>query len=250
MMLVSIITPSYNSATTIARCIESIKAQDYPHIQHIVIDGGSTDDTIQILGQSGVRFISEPDAGIYHAMNKGVGMATGEIIHILNSDDWYSENDVVSTMVTLMASNKYDICHAYVAQVNAKGDEVWRVGADTKKDQLFQKMKVAHPACFVRATVYQRYGDFSSGFKIAADYDFILRVWPKVKVGFLPKCIVQMQMDGVSNGNPVRSYKESMAVALVHGKGVLPTLNTFCYECIKHYLVMLMRKFGYKNHRT
>lgn len=243
-MKVSVITPAFNSAATIARCLDSVKAQNYADIEHIVVDGGSTDGTVELLRQSGVRYISEPDAGIYHAMNKGVRMASGEIIHILNSDDWYSANDVVSTMVELMVSGNYDLCHAYVAQVNAQGKEVWRIGGEITKKQLFQKMKVAHPSCFVRASVYQRFGDFGSGFRIAADYDFILRIWSKIKVGFLPKRIVQMQIDGVSNVNPVRSYKESMAVALVHGKGVLSALVTFCYECVKHYLVLLVRKLN------
>jgi glycosyltransferase involved in cell wall biosynthesis len=240
-MKVSVITPTFNSAATVARCLDSVKAQNYADIEHIVVDGGSTDGTVELLRQSGVRYISEPDAGIYHAMNKGVRMATGEIIHILNSDDWYSANDVVSTMVNLMESGKLDVGHAQISQVDARGGEVCVNGADVSKEQLLKKMKVAHPSCFVRSSVYRRFGDFSQGFRIAADYDFILRIWGKVKVGFLPKRIVQMQMDGVSNSNPVRSYKDSMAVSLVHGRGVLPALITFCYECVKHYAVMFVR---------
>jgi|SRR6185369_7194019 len=248
-MLVSVVTPTYNSAATITRCIDSVRAQDYSHIEHLVIDGGSTDGTVELLNQMGVRYLSEPDAGIYHAMNKGVRMATGEIIHILNSDDWYSANDVVSTMVSFMESGKYDICHAYIAQVNPEGDEICINGADVSKAQLLNKMRVAHPSCFVRSAVYRRLGDFSQGFGIAADYDFVLRIWARVKVGFLPKRVVQMQLAGASSGNPVRSYKESMAVSLVHGKGVIPALVIFCYECVKHYLVLFARKFGYRNRR-
>jgi len=248
-MQVSVITPSYNSAVTIVRCIESVKAQTYPDIEHLVIDGGSTDGTVELLRQNGVRYISEPDAGTYHAMNKGVRMATGEIIHILNSDDWYSSNDVVSSMVNLMEAGKYDLCNAYIAQVNPKGDEVCVNGADVSRAQLLNKMRVAHPSCFVRSSVYQRFGDFSQGFAIAADYDFVLRIWGRVKAGFLPKRIVQMQLAGASSGNPVRSYKESMAVSLVHGKGVIPSLVIFCYECVKHFLILLARKLGYRNRR-
>jgi len=238
---VSVITVSYNSVATIARCIESVRSQTYPEIEHIVIDGGSTDGTVDLLREMGAHYLSEGDAGIYHAMNKGVRLASGEIVHILNSDDWYSANDVVSTMVDLMESDKYDVCHAYVSQVNEQGHEVCRIGADVSKEQLFQKMRVAHPSCFVRASVYQRFGDYSTGFRIVADYDFILRIWSKVRIKFLPRIIVQMQWGGVSNSNPVRSYKESMAVALVHGKGVIPAFVTFCYECVKHYFVMCIR---------
>ncbi|NOS89316.1 MAG: hypothetical protein HOP34_12425 [Methylococcaceae bacterium] len=173
--------------------------------------------------------------------------ALGLVGLILNSDDWYSANDVISEMVRFMEFGQYDVSHAYVAQVDLQGNEIWRIGGEVSKKQLFQKMKVAHPSCFVRASVYQRYGDFSSGFRIAADYDFIMRIWSKVKVGFLPRRIVQMQMEGVSNGNPVKSYKESMAVSLIHGKGVLPAIASFYYECIKHYLIMLARIFGYRN---
>lgn len=239
---VSVVTPAYNSVATIARCVDSVKAQTYSDIEHIVIDGGSTDGTVELLREMGVRCLSEPDAGIYHAMNKGVRMASGEIIHILNSDDWYSANDVVAMMVDLMESGDFDVCHAYVAQVDAKGSEISRIGADVSKDQLFQKMRVAHPSCFVRASVYHEFGDYSSCFKIVADYDYILRIWSNVKVGFLPKVIVQMQWGGISNSNPVKSYKESMAVALLHDKGVLPALITFCYECVKHFIVVRIRQ--------
>lgn len=241
-MKVSVITPAFNSAATIARCINSIKAQSYAEIEHIVVDGGSRDGTVELLRQSGVIFISEPDAGIYHAMNKGIRMATGEIIHILNSDDWYSDNNVVTTMVEFMESGKHDLCHAQIAQVDSFGNEVCVNGADVERSKLLVKMRVAHPSCFVRASVYQRYGDFSQGFRIAGDYDFILRIWDKVNVGFLPKQIVKMQMDGMSSINPVRSYKDSMAVTLTHGRGVIPALLTFCYECVKHFAVMFVRR--------
>lgn len=247
-MKISIITPSYNSAATIKRCVESIKSQTYADIEHIVIDGGSTDGTVELLHEIGVRCLSEPDAGIYHAMNKGVRFSSGEIIHILNSDDWYAANDVVSSVVFLMESGKYDICHAYVSQVDSFGNEVWRIGGDVRIGHLLHKMKVAHPSCFVRSSVYQRFGDFSCGFKIAADHDFVLRTWGKVKIAFLPKCIVKMQMDGVSNRSPLLSYKESMAVALVHGKGLFPALFSFYYECIKHYSVIFLRRLGYRNY--
>jgi glycosyltransferase involved in cell wall biosynthesis len=249
-MKVSVITPSFNSAATIARCIDSVKAQTYPNIEHIVIDGGSTDGTVELLHKAGVHCLSESDSGIYHAMNKGVRIATGEIIHILNSDDWYSANDIVSTMVDLMESGKYDVCHAYVAQVTAQGEEVCVIGADAGKSQLLNKMKVAHPSCFVRSSVYQRFGDYSQGFNISADHDFILRLWPRVKVGFLAKVIVQMQWGGMSNSNPLKSYKESMAVALVHGKGVMPALIRFCYECVKHFISMPLRKLRRLSKKT
>lgn len=242
MICVSVITPTYNSKSCIARCVESINTQTYPNIEHIVIDGGSTDGTLELLRELGVRCISEPDAGIYHAMNKGIRLATGEIVHILNSDDSYSGADVIATMVEMMESGKYDLCHAQISQVDAKGNEVCVNGANVEKAKLLKKMKVAHPSCFVRASVYHRFGDFSQGFRVAGDYDFILRVWGKVKVGFLPRRIVKMQMDGMSSGNPVRSYKESMAVTLTHGRGVIPALFTFCYECIKHYAVMFVRQ--------
>lgn len=215
-----------------------------------MIDGGSNDGTVEILRQRGVKHISESDAGIYHAMNKGIRKASGEIIHILNSDDWYSSNTIVSEMVNLMKEGNYDLCHACVAQVNATGEQIWTIGSNVSKDKLLKKMKVAHPSCFVRASVYEKFGDFSSGFKIAGDYEFILRIWGNVKVGFLRKDIVQMQMDGISNTSPVKSYKESMAIALMHGRGILPSIITFGCECIKHYLIIIMRRFGYKKRVT
>lgn len=241
------ITPTFNSNATIERCVSSIKAQTYPDIEHIVIDGGSNDGTVELLHDLGVRYISEEDAGIYHAMNKGVRLASGEIIHILNSDDWYTDSNVISMMVEVMESGGYDLCHAQIAQVNMLGYKVCINGASVEKAQLLRKMKVAHPSCFVRTSVYRRYGDFSQGFRVAGDYDFILRIWDKINIAFVPKQIVQMQINGISSNNPIRSYKESMAVTLVHGKGVIPALFIFCYECIKHYVVMFFRNKQYQS---
>ena len=120
-MKLTVITPTLNSAATIRNCIESIRTQDYPDIEHLVIDGGSTDATLDIVNSYGITCVSEPDAGIYDAFNKGIRAATGDIVHILNSDDQYTAPDCVSTVMSLMKERKLDLCHGYAEQVTRDG---------------------------------------------------------------------------------------------------------------------------------
>lgn len=239
IMKVTIVTPVYNGALTIERCIKSILSQDYGAIEHIVIDGGSSDGTIDILERYGVNYVSESDAGIYHAMNKGISLASGCCIHILNSDDFYISNTVVSDAINLMKKGGYDLVHAYICQVTKERN--LRVGGDFKFDQLKKSMKVAHPSCFVKKSIYDRYGNYSQGFKIAADYDFILRVWGRINVGFLNETIVEMDGNGLSNMSAMNSYKNSLAVHLAHGYSIFYAFPVFVFQLAKHYMSRLLR---------
>lgn len=240
-MKLTVVTPAFNSAATLRDCLESVRAQDYPHIEHIVIDGGSQDDTVSILKEYGVAYVSERDAGIYDAFNKGVRKASGEIVHILNSDDRYAANDCVSAVMSLMQEQRLDLCHGYAEQVTAAGQHFRRIGKDLTRRELLAKMRVAHPATFIARSVYAQYGDYSVGFKIAADHDFLLRIWDKVKVGFLPKTLVRMRVGGVSTSQFVRSYRESMAAAIINGHAPFRAYVRYNYEIGKNALLALVR---------
>jgi glycosyltransferase involved in cell wall biosynthesis len=236
--LVSIVTPTYNAAATIAACCDSVAGQDYAPIEHIVVDAASTDGTVAALKSRGVRYESAPDAGIFDGMSKGVRLASGEFVHILNADDHYAHPSVLSKVVAAMTEQGWDLCHARAAQITASGRLVRVVGRDVDKRHLLRKMRVAHPTVVLRRSVYQQYGAFSIGFRVSADYEFLLRIWDRVRVGFIDEVLVHMLIGGNSNRpeNLVPAYRESLAAAVIHGAHPAPAALRCSYEIAKHRL--------------
>lgn len=217
-MKISIITVAYNSAKTIEDTIQSVLSQDYNAIEYIIIDGGSTDGTMDIVNryQDQISIIvSEPDKGIYDGMNKGVALATGEVVGILNSDDFYANPTVLSHIATKFDS-KTDAVYAdlvYVDQIET--DKVIRKWISGIYEQgAFKKgWMPPHPTLFVKNEIYKKFGSYSLKLRSAADYEFMLRVIHKhqIKLNYLPEIIVQMRAGGVSNAslkNRVKANKE------------------------------------------
>jgi len=240
---VSVVTAAFNAVSTIQRCCESVIGQDYTPLEHVVVDGGSRDGTVDVLRKCGVRYESGPDAGLYDALSKGVRMARGEFVHIMDADDWYAHPSVLSSVVAEMTAHNWDVCHGRAAHVTAS-DRVVRVfGRDLDKRSLLKKMRVAYPTVVVRRAVYEQYGAFSVGFRVAADYEFLLRVWDHVRVGFLDKVLVHVAIGGISTRaeNVVRSYRESMAAAVIHGAHPAPATIRCSYEIAKHRLFFARR---------
>ncbi|CAC9483898.1 Glycosyl transferase, family 2 [uncultured Gammaproteobacteria bacterium] len=208
-MKISIITVVYNNQNTINNAIDSVLNQTYENIEYIIIDGASTDGTVDIVKSYGNKidkFISEPDNGIYDAMNKGIVLATGDIIGILNADDFYADNTVLATVVEKMQYEGADSLYAdldFAQQDNVnKTVRKWR--SKPYKTDLFKNgWHPAHPTFFVRKNIYDKYGRFNLEFKISADYEIMLRflVKHKISVIYLPKVLVKMRIGGVSNGN-------------------------------------------------
>lgn len=214
-MKISIITPSYNSAATIARTINSVIAQNYSDLEYIIIDGVSTDDTAKIVSsyqnKININFISEPDNGIYDAMNKGIKMASGDIVGILNSDDLFSGDDVLSTIADAFANNQADIVYGdiqYFSDNPKKIIRYWETG-EYKNSKLNNGWTIPHPALFVKKTVYDLAGLYDSNFKIAGDYEFILRILKKhnFSLKYIPKVFVKMFAGGVS-GRDLKNRKK------------------------------------------
>ena len=210
-MKVSIITATYNSAGTISECMDSVLNQNYSNIEYIIMDGGSEDDTIAIIKQaakshSNIIFKSEPDKGIYDALNKGIALATGTVIGFVHSDDYLADTDVISSLVETFdienADGVYGDLH-YVAFDNT--DKIIRnwVSKPYKKKLLKKGWMPAHPSLFLKKEIYDTYGLFSMSYKIAADYDFILRVFQQknLKFHYLQKTIIKMRVGGASNGS-------------------------------------------------
>lgn len=186
-MLVSIITVCYNSEKTIAQTIESVLRQSYQEIEYIVVDGRSTDNTMKIVENYREKFagrmkmISEPDKGIYDAMNKGIHMASGELIGILNSDDYYEDN-AVEIMANAMTEEKYQILYGEMRTwKDAREEAVGLLTHTFLRDRM-----IYHPACFVSKSIYTDFGGFDMQYPSVADYDFMLRMAEKKEVKFYP----------------------------------------------------------------
>lgn len=220
MLTVSIITVSYNSENTIIDTIESVINQDYPFIEYIIVDGNSKDGTMNIIGGYGSkiqRVISEPDKGIYDAMNKGLQLASGDIVGILNSDDYYVDNTVISNVAACFEVAAVDAMYSDLLYVNTKkGVErvvrYWKSGMYNRNRFLFGWMP-PHPTFFVRRSVYKSYGDFNLTLKSAADYEIMLRFLYKHSISctYLPKVTIKMRTGGVSNAslnNRIRANRE------------------------------------------
>ena len=218
-MKVSIITATYNSAKTIIDTILSVNSQDYKDIEHIIIDGKSKDNTLELIKNTPnrvVKIISEPDKGIYDAMTKGIALATGDIIGILNSDDFYTSSSVITDIVNTFQQGEYEGVYGNLEYVDENNtDKViryWKSKPYAKG--LFKKgWHPAHPTFFVRKEVYDKYGKFNLKYKIGADYEIMLRFIEKnkIKVGYIPKTLVKMRLGGASNQsikNIIKANKE------------------------------------------
>lgn len=211
---VSIITCTYNSAATLHFNLESVLRQHYKNIEQIIIDNQSTDDTLKIAGDySQVKLIvSEPDHGIYDAMNKGIKMATGDIIGILNSDDYLGGPDVIEDIVNTFKETNCDATYGNLIYVKNKHPEriqrVWITG-NFKRRQFYYGWMMPHPTLYIKREIYQKYGSFHTGFKLAADYELILRLLMKfqIKAIHIDKVLVYMRAGGAGNKNVKRRLK-------------------------------------------
>lgn len=207
-MKISIITVCYNSAETIESTLKSVSSQDYPDIEYILVDGGSTDATLDIVKRykNVSILVSEPDEGIYDAMNKGIGLATGDVIGTLNADDFYVGNSVVSDVAKIFKDNTVDACFADLVYVNQNNTDkivrYWK--SKSYQPGLFKKGWVpAHPTFFVKKSVYEKFGVFDLEYKIAADFELLFRLIEtnKIRTVYLPKVIVKMRLGGTTNKN-------------------------------------------------
>ena len=207
-MKVSIITVVLNNAEYIEECIQSVISQDYENIEYIVIDGGSTDGTIDNIKKYAGKinlWISEPDKGIYDAINKGIGMSGGDIIGILHSDDLYYDKRVISNIVDAFSKN---VDSVYADLVYVKRDNPEKV-VRYYDSSIFQISKFAygwmpaHPTFFAKKNIYDKYGSYKADYVIAADYELLVRFYAKFGIShsYLPKVIVKMRSGGVSTRN-------------------------------------------------
>ena len=229
MILISIVTVSYNSSSTISNTLRSVAIQQHPSIEHIIVDGASTDDTIAIVRREGAhvaRIISEPDQGIYDAMNKGLAMATGELIGFLNSDDEFADATVLSDVAEAFLDGKADYVYGDIQMINAGGQVVrdWRTGEVPSKG--LTNMQIPHPALFVRRSLLNKINPpFDPSYRISADLKQQLIFINKLrsKGVYISRPLTRMSMGGASTEgfrSYVAGWKESaQAYNEVFGKG-------------------------------
>jgi glycosyltransferase involved in cell wall biosynthesis len=206
-MKVSLLTVSYNSSVTIRDTINSVLSQDYKDIEYIIVDGASKDNTVEIIKSFGIKidkWISEPDKGIYDAMNKAIKMATGEVIGILNSDDFYSTTNIVSQVAKVFHDTTVDAVFGDLVFVDP--DNLKKVvrkysSAKWRPEKFAKGFMPAHPTFFVRRKYYEQIGLFKTDYKIAADYELLIRFLyvHKLKYKYLPLNMVTMRKGGVSS---------------------------------------------------
>lgn len=216
-MKVSIITPSLNSEKTIEQTINSVLNQRYTDFEYIIIDGNSSDHTVDIIKEyislfgGRMRYISEKDDGIYDAMNKGIKLARGNVIGIINSDDWY-EKDALEKVVNFFSNNDTDVIYGKmnILTENAQLEEypVCDLSA------LWYKMVIPHPTVFVRREIYKRYGVFNTQYNLSADYELMLRFYSQnVKFSFVDSVLANFRLGGESQHNRIHCIKEGYDIS-------------------------------------
>lgn len=232
-MKVSIITSCYNREATVCGAIESVLAQDYPDIEYIVVDGASKDGSMEVIQKYQdkiTRVISEPDHGMYEAINKGIQMATGDVIGLVHSDDFLYDEHVISDVVKEFERTGADFVY---------GDGIFVNAADTKrvvrnwKGGSYSRWKVKcgwlplHPTCYVRRDVMLREGLYNESYKIAADTDLLVRYLYKadLKVSYLKRKIVRMRMGGLSTDSAKRRMMWDEDIRVYRNHGFRPVLT-------------------------
>lgn len=214
---ISVVTAVHNRADTIAATMASVHAQTWRDVEHIVIDGASTDGTLQTLeGYRGriAQFVSEPDHGVYDALNKGIARASGDVIGFLHSDDEYASTSVLAKVAAAFEDPKVDAIYGDLVYVSQRDPShvvrYWRAG-QCSRTKLAWGWMPPHPTLYVRRELYERFGGFDTRYRIAADYESMLRLMWKhqVRAAYLPEVLVRMRTGGLSNRSLVTMLRKS-----------------------------------------
>lgn len=234
-MKLSIITAVFNRESSIGQAMRSLQSQTYPHVEHIVVDGESGDDTLSVvksLADQSTVIISEPDKGIYDALNKGIALATGDAIGILHSDDQFSHSGVLQRVAETFANGDVDIVYGDLDYVDRRsGTQVirrWKAGKFWP-GRLKRGWMPPHPSVFLARSVIEKHGVYDTDYAIAADYDALIRYFrdPDLRTAYLPETLVNMRVGGASNASLraiIRKSSEDYRTLRRHGIGGWTTL--------------------------
>ena len=216
-MKISVVTAVWNRAATVGGAIDSVAGQTHPHIEHLVIDGASTDGTIaevEARRSSGMVVVSEPDRGIYDALNKGLARSTGEVVGLLHSDDFFADERVIERIAAAFADPAIDAVYGDLDYVSATDPariiRHWRAGEATPA-KLRRGWMPPHPTLFVRRHVFETHGAYDTQYRIAADYDAVLRWFGKAGItsAYIPEVLVKMRVGGESNASLAKILRKS-----------------------------------------
>lgn len=247
-MKISIITATYNSSSTLRYTIESILRQDYRDIEYIVIDGGSKDDTLSIIKEFEPRFegkmrwISEPDNGLYYAMNKGIALATGDYVGILNSDDFYTSSDILSSIAKAIEKYKVDAVYGDIHYVNSNDLQTpvrYYSSKSFKRWKMRYGFMPAHPSFYCKRKCYTDFGNFDTTFKIGADFEHLLRLIfvNNISTKYIHKDFVTMRTGGISTSGLSSHkliYRDHMRA---YSKNKV--YSNFCFEACRYIYKVL-----------
>jgi len=219
-MKISIITVVLNNKSYVEDCINSVLNQKYNNVEYIIVDGGSTDGTIDIIkkhAKSIQIWISEPDQGIYDAMNKGIKIASGDVIGFLNADDVYYDSDVLVNIASVMKNSHTDACYSDLVYVDKNNlNKVVRYWRSCEfQTGFFRKGWVpAHPTFFARKSIYDQYGTFDLSYKLAADFELMARFLErhKIRVKYIPMVSVKMRVGGTTNKSLTNIVKQNLEI--------------------------------------
>lgn len=239
-MKITIITVCFNSEKTIEQTIKSVFEQTYKDIEYLIIDGGSRDQTLSILNKykrANLRILSEPDNGIYDAMNKGIYYANGKIIGYLNSDDFYHNPFVIEKIANAFNLKKVDCVFGDIVYVNKSNTDLiqrhW-LNTDFYPGAFIKGWHPPHPAFFVKKSIYEKYGNYDLSFEISSDFELMLRLIEKYKISsyYLPELIVKMRAGGESGKNIRNIFIGNMNVLRAFKKNNIP-VNRIMYLLIR-----------------
>lgn len=244
-MLFSIITVCYNSEKTIERTIKSVLNQTNKDYEYIIIDGGSTDNTLNIVMQyessfeGKLKYISEKDNGIYDAMNKGISMANGELIGLLNSDDYYELNALEIMQDKYNTLDDKDKKHLVMYGFQRIVKDEKELAVELYSHENLDKQMISHPTCFVSRDTYKDFGMFDTKYRSASDYDFMMRLYHKTDTVFVPiyKVITNFERGGMSASGV--GQKETAMIR--HEYGLVPKSRIW-YESVHGFIVRVYRK--------
>ena len=245
MVKISIITVCFNSEETINRTIKSVKDQKYKNLEYIIIDGGSTDKTLEIIKQNKNLvscLISEPDYGLYHAMNKGIALSTGEIVGFLNSDDVYVHSNILEQIGNLFKRKKIEACYGdiyYTTKFDRNNVKRYWKSDCFSKGSFSKGWTPPHPSFFAKKEMYEKYGDFDLLFPIAADFDLMLRFLEKhnLNVYYINSPIVNMSTGGISDRGICSVFKQNLEILKILKK------NGISFNIYSFFLNKIISRF-------
>lgn len=248
-MKISVITVTYNSRRYLAECMESVLSQGGAELEYILIDGGSTDGTVELIKEragrdSRIRWISEPDEGIADAFNKGLTLATGELVGILNSDDTYAPDALCRVAEAYRLHPGCDVFYGDMARFEGE-QELFVVKPVAPGPAIWHEMPLNHPATFVTRRAYGLVGRFDAGLRVAMDYDLVLRLHlAGFRFHYLPHVLARMRYGGASDERFLQTLREVFAIAVRHGYPRWRAFGWFCWRAVKSLGKMGLRRCG------